>query len=305
VATKPWRFAPVRRTAAAALVVVLGAGAGIGAVALTQGGSGRPGRRPPTPSVAAFPVPAHGVIQPISNTTPVESFAEPDSARAALETFLGAERDGVTARSYDLLTNADQQEVGSPAAWAASSEDRVRPVTFTVTSDSATADGADVTADVTRRPSLDQFSGFVSARVVQIWHVVRQGTTWRVSAQALSESPVLPPVATAADVAARWVGASAACDRAAATSLEGVPQLTGPQDLLGAPCHERGAWTVTGAPMTFDRAPDVQAFIEAYGPDVGTWARLVPVRGPTTHFLAAVAPLGDGWRVIGVATDGG
>ena len=57
--------------------------------------------------------------------------------------------------------------------------------------------------------------------------------------------------------------------------------------------------------MTLDRAPDTQALVEAYGPDVGSWARLVPVRGPQSHFLAAVAPLGEHWRVIGVTSDGG
>ena len=91
----------------------------------------------------------------------------------------------------------------------------------------------------------------------------------------------------------------------ATAALEGVPNLTGPEDLLGAPCSERGAWMVAGAPVTLDRAPDTESFVEAYGPDVGTWMRLVPVYGPRTHFLVAVAPLGDAWRVIGVTGDGG
>src|SRR5438270_373715 len=99
--------------------------------------------------------------------------------------------------------------------------------------------------------------------------------------------------------------ASAACNRAAAAALEGVANLTGPEDLWAAPCSERGEWTVAGPVITLDRAPDTEALVEAYGPDVGTWTRLVPVRGPRTHFLAAVAPVGDDWRVIGAASDGG
>jgi hypothetical protein len=95
------------------------------------------------------------------------------------------------------------------------------------------------------------------------------------------------------------------CDRAAAAAVQGVSALIGPEDLVGAPCRERGAWMVTGPPITIDRAPDVQVLVEAYGPDVGTWTRLVPVHGPSSHFLVAVAPQGDDWRVIGVTSDGG
>ena len=39
-------------------------------------------------------------------------------------------------------------------------------------------------------------------------------------AEPVSEDPVLPPTATAADVAGRWLQASAACNRAAAAALE-------------------------------------------------------------------------------------
>ena len=34
-------------------------------------------------------------------------------------------------------------------------------------------------------------------------------------------------------------------------------------------------------------------------PEVGAWARLVPVQGPGTRFSVVVGPLGDGWRVLG------
>jgi hypothetical protein len=30
----------------------------------------------------------------------------------------------------------------------------------------------------------------------------------------------------------------------------------------------------------------------------------VPVQGPGSKFLAAVAPMGDGWQVMGVAVEG-
>jgi hypothetical protein len=298
LATKASRFALVL------LVVAIGVGAGVGAVAVFQGGG--PSHRPATPSVAAFRFPTPGAIHPFAtDSAAAEPFAEPTSARGALEAFLGAERDGLTARSYALLTTADQQDVGSAAAFAASSVDRPPPVAFIITSEAATPEGEQVSVDVSRRPSLDQFSGFVSARATQVWRVIRQGSTWRVAAEPVAENPTLPPIATAAAVVERWLQASAACDRAGAASLQEASDLIGPEDLVAAPCRERGSWSVAGSLVTLDRAPDVQAFVEAYGPDVGTWTRLVPVRGKRTHFLAAVAPLGDDWRVMGVTSDRG
>jgi len=306
VATKGWRLAPWRRTAVVLVVVAVGAGAGVGAVAALQGDGGHQAHRPPTPSVAAFRFPTHGAIRAIAtDSTAAEPFVEPTSARGALEAFLGAERDGLAARSFGLLTAADQQDVGSAASWAASSADRPRPVTFTITSEAVTAEGEQISVDVSRQPSLDQFSGFVSARAAQTWRVVRDGTTWRVAAEPFAENPMLPPMAAAASVVDRWLGASSDCDRSGAVSLQGVPDLIGPEDLANAPCRERGSWTVAGPVLTLDRAPDAQTFVEAYGPDVGTWTRLVPVRGPRTHFFVATAPLGDDWRVIGVTSDGG
>jgi len=294
----------MRRTALVLLVVAMGAAVGVGAVAVLQHGGGGATHRPPTPSVMALPVAARGGVRPVATDPTPESFAEPTSPRAALEAFLGAERDALTARSYALLTAADQQDVGSSAAWAAAAANRPRPVAFSLTYEQPAPDGEEISVEVARHPSLDEFAGFVSARATQVWRVAREGSTWRVGAAPLTDDPALPAAAAATSAVSRWVQASAACDRAGAASLQGVPDLIGPEDLVGAPCHERGSWTVTGQPIALDRAPDVQAFVEAYGPDVGTWTRLVGVRGPNSHFLAAVAPLGDDWRVIGVTSDG-
>ena len=304
VATRPWRSAPLRRGVVVLLVSAIGVSAGLGAVALTQGRHGA-SRRPATPSVGAFHFPTRGAIGSVAADQTPEPFAEPASPGAALEAFLGAERDGETARSYRLLTAVDQQDVGSAAAWAAGVADRARPVAFGVVAWRSTVDGNDVTADVTRQPSLDPFAGFVSERAMQVWRVVQEAGSWRVQAAPLSEEPVLPPVAAAVDTAVRWAQASASCDRTAAVPMQAVADLSGPADLLTAPCREHGSWAAAGAPTTLDRAPDVQALVEAYGPDVGSWARLVPVRGLQTHFFAAVAPLGEDWRVIGVTSDGG
>jgi hypothetical protein len=39
--------------------------------------------------------------------------------------------------------------------------------------------------------------------------------------------------------------------------------------------------------------------VAAFGPEVGAWARLVPVQGPRSRFSVVVGPLGDAWRVLG------
>jgi hypothetical protein len=53
------------------------------------------------------------------------------------------------------------------------------------------------------------------------------------------------------------------------------------------------------APEGFDAAVEPEPYVAAFGPEVGAWARLVPVQGPRTGFAVVVGPVGDGWRVLG------
>ena len=79
--------------------------------------------------------------------------------------------------------------------------------------------------------------------------------------------------------------------------------LYGPIQLGDAPCKERGSWQV-GDTETFNVSPDDGTYVAAFGPGIGSWGRVVPVTGPRSHFLVAVGPLGDDWRVLGVLVDG-
>jgi hypothetical protein len=294
----------LRRVGVILAVAALGAGAGFGAVAVFNGGSG-PHRRPLTPSVAEFRFPTRAPVRAAAaGDIPAATFVEPASARAAVEAFLAAERAVDAGTAFALLAADDRDDVGSSAAWAAARSDRPRPTAFELGGERAAADGVDVPVAVTREPSLDPFAGFVSARANQVWRAVHENGRWRVRAEPVADEFVLPPASAAEAPAAEWANALAACDRAGARRLQGGDGVTGSADLLAAPCREHGAWTA-GSPVTFERAPDVQSLLEAYGPDTGGWARLVPVHGPHSHFFAAVAPLGDAWRVIGVASDGG
>ena len=95
-----------------------------------------------------------------------------------------------------------------------------------------------------------------------------------------------------------WVQRLLACDRQGAAGLQAGAELYGPADLAELPCRTRGRWTVA-APEGFDAAVEPEAYVAAFGPEVGAWARLVPVQGPRTRFSVVVGPLGDAWRVLG------
>jgi len=189
-----------------------------------------------------------------------------------------------------------------PAAQA----DRATPLTFTVGAARPSPDrpgAVEVDLSATHRPSLDAIRGLVPARSTSVWLVRPEGDTWRVSADPLTFRPVLPAEAGATDVVQRWVSLLAACNAPDAAGLQVAANLYGPSSLVQAPCATHGAWTA-GPPTGLDRTPDPRAFLAAFGPEVATWARLVPVQGQGSRFLAAVAPMGDGWQVMGVAVDG-
>ena len=285
------------------VTALIGLGLGVGAVVLVRDGDGRTHRRA-QPSVVRFRFPAGGAGTGVAVADDSPHVTEPTSGSDAVQAFLTAERDGRADLAYDLLTHASQEEFGSPAAFVDAQADRPQPVGFRVVGGAAGADGDDVTLDVRHRPRLDPFGGFVSARARETWRAVRADGHWRVQADPVSFHPELPDDSAAVPVVADWAKALASCDAARAGRLQASPSLYGPGDLIGVPCHEGGAWRA-GPPVGLNRAADVQPLIEAFGQDVGAFTRLVPVEGPSSHFFAEVAPLGDDWRVVGVTTDGG
>jgi hypothetical protein len=94
-----------------------------------------------------------------------------------------------------------------------------------------------------------------------------------------------------------------ACDADGARDLQVGSLLYGPIDLGAAPCAEKGDWKVWET-TRFDDAPDTGTYVAAFGPGISSWGRLVPVVGPQSSFFAAVGPVGDDWRVLGVLVDG-
>jgi hypothetical protein len=289
-----------------AAVVAAGLALGVGAIAVFRG-SGRPAYKPGTASVSAFPF---ATTVPAATPSPAPAApvlaAEPSDPAAAVAAFLQPLADGRPEAAYPLLDAPSRVRFSTAAGWARAQVDRAEPVTFQVGASRPSPDvvgAVEVDVSATHRPSLDSIRGLVPGRSLSVWLVRREGDTWRVGADPVSFRPVLPTDAGASAVVQGWVNRLAACDTPGAAALQVGPNLYGPAGLVQAPCQAHGAWTA-GTPVGLDKTPDPKAFLAAFGPDVGTWARLVPVRGPGSNFMAAVAPMGDGWMVMGVAVAG-
>lgn len=267
----------------------------------------KPGYQPHPPSVSAFDFAT--TVPDAPPRGPEEAPAldvEPATARAAVAAFLQPLADGRPAGAYPLLDDAGRRRYPTLASWISAQADRAAPLTFTVGTSrpSPDADGAmEVELSATHTSSLDPIRGLVPARSTSTWLVHLENDAWRVSANPLAFRPVLPADAAATAAVQAWVGLLAACDAPSAAALQVAPNLYGPASLARTPCETRGTWTA-GEPTGLDRAADPRPFLAAFGPEVGTWARLVPVQGPGARFLAAVAPMGDGWQVMGTAVDG-
>lgn len=286
-------------------VVAAGLALGIGGFAFF-GRERKPTFRALPPSVTAFnfstSVPEAPPQAP--EVVPVLA-AEPADAPGAVAAFLKPLADGKPELAYPLLDQASRRRYPTQASWVRALVDQPQPVTFQLGASRASIEqpgAVEIEVSATHRPSLDSIRGLIPGRSQSLRLVSREGDAWRVAADPVSFRPVLPAEATATDAVQGWVTKLAACDASGAAQLQVSANLYGPASLVRTPCEKRGTWTA-GAPVGLDRAPDPKVFLAAFGPEVGTWARLVPVRGPGSAFLAAVAPMGDGWQVMGVAVD--
>ena len=283
--------------ASTALLVLIGLLLGVAGYTLVER---RGDVRRPEPSVAAFDAPGPVFDQSKANdrvAAPTGPAVEPSSARAALQEFLAAEASGDAANAFPLLDSRSRERFSSVEAWAIGRNDRIVPLTFTITGEKSEDSTTTLVVDTTHEPGLDAFRGFVPGKARQRWAVRQEDGKWRVAARPLDIEPFLPPVAGAVDVVQRWVDARATCDTASAETLQRSSFLYGSRSLIDAPCADRGTWSA-GAVQRLADVPDSTVVTSTFGPDSGVWARVVPVRGPRTGFLAVVAALGDDWRVV-------
>jgi hypothetical protein len=215
-------------------------------------------------------------------------------AEAAVEGFLAAEAAGDFERSFTFLAAAEQEAVGNASRWTAVHADVLAPVTgYEVTDVAADGDDATVTSIVGFEPSLDEVVGLVPAQAEVLWAVTETDGEWGVSIETSNFAPIYAPDTEAAAAAEAWVAARQDCGR------EGEWGGT----LLGVEGPARALCEAAGDPVVGDAAPldqlEATPFVSAFGEDVLSWGRQVPVTAPV-ELRAVVAPIGTQWRVIGV-----
>jgi len=298
----PWtvaRPAP-RRLLRVAGIGALGVALGIGAT-LAVDGLGGAGRADRAASVQRLDLPA---AAPSSADRPAEPVAaapaRAGSARAAVRRFLQAGAAGDLDVAYGLLDRAGRTRYPSLARFTRAQADRAQVTAVRVGRQRRAGAGVvEVTVTLAHPPAIDPFAGLVPGRTVEVWRASHQDGRWRVAAEPVSVRAELPGDDRAPGAVTAWVQRLLGRDRQGAAALQAGAGLYGPADLAELPCRERGRWTVA-APQGFDAAVEPEAYVAAFGPEVGSWARLVPVQGPGTRFSVVVGPLGDAWRVLGI-----
>jgi hypothetical protein len=277
---------------------LLGLAVGVGATVAVSRAGGRPER---AASVQRLDLPAGaapaGAAEPAraAEAAPVPA----GTARAAVGRFLKAEAGGDLEAAYGLLDRTGRGRYPSLARFTRAQADRAGITAVRVGRERRTGDGrAEVTVTLSHPPAIDPFIGLVPGRTVEVWPASRQDGRWRVAAAPVSVRAQLPGDGRAPEAVSAWVQRLLGCDLHGAAGLQAGAELYGPADLAQLPCKERGHWTVA-APQTFDAAVEPEAYVAAFGPEVGAWARLVPVQGPRTRFSVVVGPVGDAWRVLG------
>ena len=277
-------------------VGVAGIAVGVGVTLAAAGLGGGAGR---AASVQRLDLPAAAPAAAVPGGAGTAAPVPAGSARAAVRRFLQAGADGDFAVAYDLLDQAGRRRYPSLARFTRAQADRAEVTAVRVGRERRAGDDrTDVTATLSHPAAIDAFAGLVPARTVEVWRASRQDGRWRVAADPVSVRADLPGDGRAPEAVTAWVERLLDCDRAGAAGLQAAAELYGPADLAERPCAERGRWTVA-APEGFDAAVEPEAYVAAFGPEVGSWARLVPVQGPRSRFSVVVGPLGDAWRVLG------
>lgn len=294
-----------RRSLRTTVAIAAGLAVGVGGAVWLWADRGGHGFKP-IPSVAQLHLPAASATAapPASadHPAPAAPAVEPRDARAAVTAFLAAGRDGDAVAAYALTDAATHARFSTIGQWRSTAADRPRPTTFTVGAARQHGQAVDVDVEVTQPAELDPFVGLVPAHASAVWSARLEDGHWRVAAAPSEVDPILPADASATPVVQSWLDRLAACDTAGARPSQAADYLYGPVGFYERPCRQH-LQLHAGPARPLDASIDDATLVAAFGPDVRGWARAVPVEGPD-HFLAAVAPLGDGWRVIGVMNDG-
>lgn len=221
--------------------------------------------------------------------TPRASLAE------AVQDFLAAEQARDRAGSFALLSVASREIYPSVADWTARRQE-VPEVTGFALQPGERDDT--VLAVVQHVPGLDPFRGLSAAREEQRFSGRRAGDGWLLDGDPAT-TPLLPPDAAAREAATAWVAAVQACDRTRAATLQAVTTLYGSGQRAAGLCGKPGPVSASGVGrMAPDTASD--SIVTQYGAAATGWVRAVRITSPV-EFSVLLAPLGPGWKVLGVA----
>jgi hypothetical protein len=215
----------------------------------------------------------------------------------AVKHFLDARVAGRSDDAWRVVSDRDHREFPEAIDWEDANGVLPRVTGYTIGLPQAIGDRGQVTGTVSYAPSLDQIAGDVPAHANTTWVVVRERGNWHVSVSESDTEPLYPPDTEAVPVARAWVAAKQQCT----TVSQWDGPFVGEADVAArALCHARGDVQV-GAVRELDDTAAAESFIAAFGGDVFSWARVVPVMAPTQLDLV-LAPIGDQWSVIGAIT---
>ncbi|MGH3115993.1 MAG: hypothetical protein ACRDQ2_02560 [Gaiellales bacterium] len=262
--------ARIGRLSSAALLLILAAGCTSNRVA-------RSDARPSPSDASGHPAPS-----PVA------------TVREAVEALLSAEQRGNHAASYRLLSSRSRRTYRDVADWSRRRNELPKITGFSILD----AAGDRATALVEHRPGLDPFVGLSPARERQTWRGRPERGGYLLDADPEVEV-VLPPDDAAKPAAEAWASAVQGCDEAQARALQGVATLFGSSRGAASLCRSTGR-VRAGAVTRLPPGPISSDIVAQYSTDALVWARVVALDADRASFHVILAPIADGWKVIGV-----
>lgn len=238
----------------------------------------------PSTTVAAAPT-APGASAPAAQPT----------LRAAVTALLTSEQRGDHAASFALLTDESRAIYGSIARWKSRRDEMPVVTKFKVMGPGKGADSVDLIVD--HPAGLDPFRGLSPAQDHEIWTGRHEHGGWLVDADPVA-TPIMPAERSVAPTVIQWVKAAESCNQAAVHQLQAVDPLLGIGDAGHQLCRQNFA-LVSSAPSTVPPGDLTQQLVAQYSADALGWARMVTLTGAPAPIEVVVAPIGDGWQVIG------
>lgn len=278
-----------RQVVLIAVVLVVGVALGLLVARLVTGGGDGSATPPPSTTASDAPPLSFEAPGPPSDDVSTDPAAA-TTPELAVEGFLALEAAGDFTASYGYLSEKDVQTWPSAAEWELAHADFPRVTGFEIED----ASSEDVTTRLALDSRLDQISGLVPARARGTWPTTPTDAGFRVVYSDVSLQPVYPSDESVPAAAAAYVDSAAACEEA--------PTYGG--QLIGLPGYAQELCDADGAPElgatgVLTDSPDSVSLLNAFGPEVYTWARTVEVRGPVA-FRLVMAPIDDQWQVIGL-----